>query len=233
MLEVSNLSAGYGRLQVLRGVSMTVPAGGAVTLLGGNGAGKTTMMKTLCGLLRSASGEVVLEGTPIQRQSSHAIFSRGVALVPQGRELFPSMTVAENLELGGLRRLDRAALAAQMETVFSHFPRLRERARQRAGTLSGGEQQMLATGRALMSKPKLLLLDEPTSGLAPLIVAEIARIIQDLNEAGQTILLVEQNVRMALGVADSVYVIRNGRIVMEGPREDFGDSDEMFKSFMG
>jgi len=231
MLEIRKLEAGYGALRVLRGVSLAVPQGKVVALLGGNGAGKTTTMKTVVGVVRATGGEIELDGERIDRLPSHAVFARGIALVPQGRELFPDMTVAENLELGALARGSAGGkLADLLEDVFDKFPRLRERTAQRAGSLSGGEQQMLATGRALMSRPTVLLLDEPTNGLAPLIVQELARTLKRLNEAGQTILLVEQNVRVALSIADYVYVIRTGEIVLESDARKIDDADEMFSA---
>ena len=234
MLEIRKLEAGYGALPVLRGVSLAVPQGKVVALLGGNGAGKTTTMKTVVGVVRATGGEIELDGERIDRRPSHAIFARGIALVPQGRELFPDMTVAENLELGALARGSAGGkLADLLEDVFDKFPRLRERTAQRAGSLSGGEQQMLATGRALMSRPTVLLLDEPTNGLAPLIVQELARTLKRLNEAGQTILLVEQNVRVALSIADYVYVIRTGEIVLESDARKIDDADEMFSAYLG
>ena len=234
MLEIRKLEAGYGALRVLRGVSLAVPQGKVVALLGGNGAGKTTTMKTVVGVVRATGGEIELDGERIDRLPSHAVFARGIALVPQGRELFPDMTVAENLELGALARGSAGGkLADLLEDVFDKFPRLRERTAQRAGSLSGGEQQMLATGRALMSRPTVLLLDEPTNGLAPLIVQELARTLKRLNEAGQTILLVEQNVRVALSIAVYVYVIRTGEIVLESDARKIDDADEMFSAYLG
>jgi len=234
MLKIRKLEAGYGALRVLRGVSLAVPQGKVVALLGGNGAGKTTTMKTVVGVVRATGGEIELDGERIDRLPSHAVFARGIALVPQGRELFPDMTVAENLELGALARGSAGGkLADLLEDVFDKFPRLRERTAQRAGSLSGGEQQMLATGRALMSRPTVLLLDEPTNGLAPLIVQELARTLKRLNEAGQTILLVEQNVRVALSIADYVYVIRTGEIVLESDARKIDDADEMFSAYLG
>ena len=233
MLELREVEAGYGSLRVLHKVSLTVPRGKVVALLGGNGAGKTTTMRAIAGLNPALSGEILLDGLPVQRLPSHKIFARGIALVPQGRELFPEMTVRENLELGALAARTRLEAESLLKIIFERFPRLGERASQRAASLSGGEQQMLATGRALMSKPDVLLLDEPTTGLAPIIVRELEHIIRDLNRAGQTILIVEQNVRMALKVAEHVYVLRNGRIVMEAPSAEIGSSDEMFRTYLG
>ena len=234
MLEIRKLESGYGALRVLRGIDLKVPQGKVVALLGGNGAGKTTTMKTVMGVLRATSGEIELGGERIERLSSHAIFARGIALVPQGRELFPDMTVVENLELGALSRgTSGSNLADLLEGVFDIFPRLRERTGQRAGSLSGGEQQMLAMARALMSRPSVLLLDEPTNGLAPIIVQELTRTLRRLNEGGQTILLVEQNVRVALAVADYVYVIRTGEIVLQADARKIDNADEMFKAYLG
>ena len=234
MLEIRRLEAGYGALRVLRGVDLTVPKGKVVALLGGNGAGKTTTMKTIVGVIRATDGEIALDGERIERLSSHAIFACGIALVPQGRELFPDMTVVQNLELGALSRgTSGSQLNDLLEDVFDKFPRLRERTDQRAGSLSGGEQQMLATGRALMSRPSVLLLDEPTNGLAPIIVQELTRMLRRLNEAGQTILLVEQNVRVALAIADYVYVIRTGEIVLESDAHKIDNADQMFSAYLG
>ena len=234
MLELRGLESGYGALRVLRGINLSVPKGKVVALLGGNGAGKTTTMKTIVGVLRATAGEVTLDGERIERLASHAIFARGIALVPQGRELFPEMSVAENLELGALSRGTRGtSLATLLDEVYQLFPRLSERAAQRAGSLSGGEQQMLATGRALMSRPSVLLLDEPTNGLAPIIVQELVKALRDLHAKGQTLFLVEQNVRVALSMADYVYVIRMGEIVLESEARKIDNADEMFRAYLG
>ncbi|UCE32164.1 MAG: ABC transporter ATP-binding protein [Burkholderiales bacterium] len=234
MLEVRGLEAGYGSLKVLRGISFSVPTGKVVALLGGNGAGKTTTMAALTGIVRPTAGTVTLDGEALQNQPSYRILRKGIALVPQGRQLFPEMSVLENLETGAFVRGRRGAeLEADLAQVFERFPRLKERATQRAGSLSGGEQQMLATGRALMARPQLLLMDEPTTGLAPIIVQELTRIIRDLHRAGQTIVLVEQNVRMALQVADHVYVIRGGQIVQEASADSIRDDEEMFRAYLG
>jgi branched-chain amino acid transport system ATP-binding protein len=232
MLTVTGLEAGYGPLKVLRNISLTVPPGKLVALLGSNGAGKTTTMKAISGIHPPTGGSVVFDGIAIEREPSHRIFARGIALVPQGRELFPEMSVEENLELGALSRVHGAEVAHRMSAVFDQFPRLRERRGQRAGTLSGGEQQMLATGRALMSRPSLLLLDEPTTGLAPIIVQELARMCRDLKAAGQTILLVEQNIRMALSVADYIYVLRNGMIVKEASKDAIIDEHDITDAYL-
>jgi len=232
MLSLSGLEAGYGRLRVLRGISLTVPKGRIVALLGGNGAGKTTTLRAISGLVPVRAGEVRLGDILIHGLPSHRIFAAGIALVPQGRELFPEMTVAENLELGALAARTRPDMPALRQEIYDRFPRLRERARQRAASLSGGEQQMLAMGRALMSRPDVLLLDEPTTGLAPLIVRELARTILELNRAGQTILLVEQNVKMALAVAEEAYVIRQGEIVLHAPAAELRASEELSRAYL-
>jgi branched-chain amino acid transport system ATP-binding protein len=233
MLRVEVVDAGYGSVQVLRGISLHAAAGRVTALLGGNGAGKTTMMRAIMGLIPVRSGNIRLDGRPLQDMPSHRIFQEGVALVPQGRELFPEMTVYENLELGLLASPHHGDASRRIAEVFELFPRLRQRSAQRAASLSGGEQQMLATGRALVSKPRVLLLDEPTTGLAPMIVNELQRIIVELNRTGQTIMLVEQNSRMALNVAQYVYVIRNGQIVMEKPAAELAGDDEMFRAYLG
>ena len=233
MLEIMGLVAGYGRLVVLRGLDLKVPKGKVVALLGGNGAGKTTTMKAITGMAGISGGRVELEGRRIDSEASHHIHALGLALVPQGRELFSRMTVEENLELGAGNRVTGADRRARLEEMFGYFPRLRERRRQPAGTMSGGEQQMVAIGRALMSQPRLLLLDEPSAGLSPIVIAEMVRIIQRLNEAGETILLVEQNIRVALKVASYVYVMRQGRVVLEGNAETFSDDDAVFRSYIG
>jgi branched-chain amino acid transport system ATP-binding protein len=232
MLEVRDLTAGYGHLRVLRGLSLDVPAGGVVALLGGNGAGKTTTMHVLAGLMPASGGEIRLKGESIRGLASNRIFARGMTLVAQGRQLFPEMTVRENLEMGALAAPTRRETAKLADEVFDLFPRLRQRVDNRAASLSGGEQQMLATGRALMSRPSLLLLDEPTTGLAPIIVHELGRILKRLNQKGLTILVVEQNVQMALKLADTVYVMRNGQVVLHAPASEVGDSAEMFRSYL-
>jgi branched-chain amino acid transport system ATP-binding protein len=233
MLSVRGLNAGYGALKVLRDLTLDVPAGRIVALLGGNGAGKTTTMHAITGIIPITGGETLFDGKRIHRMTSDQIFRQGIALVAQGRQLFPEMTVRENLEMGAICTHGRAETAAAMQEMFALFPRLLERADQRGASLSGGEQQMLATGRALMSRPRLLLLDEPTTGLAPIIVKELARVLRELNAGGLTILIVEQNVRMALKVADEVYIMRGGEIVMQAAAKDLQDGDEMFKSYLG
>mgnify|MGYP006281761579 CR=1 FL=1 len=234
MLEVQGLEAGYGSLKVLRGVTLSVPRGKVIALLGGNGAGKTSTINAISGVLTPTAGTITLDGIELQRLPSHRILQLGIGVVPQGRQLFPEMTVFENLEIGAfVRRATRAEIEEDLESIFKRFPRLRERSGQRAGSLSGGEQQMLATGRAMMSRPRVLLLDEPTTGLAPIIVQELVRFIRELNAGGQTIVLVEQNVRMALQVADYVYIIRSGVIVQQADARSLSDDDDMFRAYLG
>jgi branched-chain amino acid transport system ATP-binding protein len=233
MLSVRGLTAGYGSLKILRGLDLEVPRGQVVALLGGNGAGKTTTMHALAGIIPSTGGDILFEGRPLNGLPSHRVFAHGIALVAQGRQLFPEMTVRENLEMGALSAPTRPRAQALISEMFDRFPRLAQRAGNRAASLSGGEQQMLATGRALMSAPSLLLLDEPTTGLAPMIVAELGRILLDLKAGGLTILVVEQNVRMALRISDEVYVMRGGRIVMHAPTGELRDDDAVFRSYIG
>lgn len=233
MLEVKDIRAAYGRVEVLHGMTVVVPKARVVALLGGNGAGKSTTMKCISGLLRVASGSITLDGERIDNLTTHEIFARGIAMSPQHRELFANMTVADNLELGGLARGDRRGKPQLRERILAYFPRLQARLDQRAGSLSGGEQQMLATARALMSEPKLLLMDEPTAGLAPVMIREIAAIIRELKAAGETILLVEQNVKVALRVADYVYVTRAGQVATEGEAASFQDDEALFQQYVG
>jgi branched-chain amino acid transport system ATP-binding protein len=215
-------------------VSLSVPRGKVIALLGGNGAGKTSTINAISGVLTPTAGTVSLDGVELQNMPSHRILQHGIAVVPQGRQLFPEMTVYENLEIGAfVRRASRVEIERDLERIFDRFPRLRERSGQRAGSLSGGEQQMLATGRALMSRPEVLLLDEPTTGLAPIIVQELVRLVRELHDGGQTIVLVEQNVRMALQVADHVYIIRSGVIVQEADARTLSDADDMFRAYLG
>ncbi|MDY7578434.1 ABC transporter ATP-binding protein [Herbaspirillum sp. RTI4] len=213
MLSFENVSTSYGAVEALHGISLHVNQGEIVTLIGANGAGKTTLLMTLCGKPRASSGSIVFEGRDITQDATHDIMRRGLAISPEGRRVFPSLTVLENLQMGAFFA-DRQAIEEGVEHVFTLFPRLRERLAQRAGTMSGGEQQMLAIGRALMSKPRLLLLDEPTLGLAPLVIAQIFDIIRMIRDQGVTVFLVEQNANKALGVADRGYVLENGVVVM-------------------
>ncbi len=217
MLQVEDLEVRYGGIAALRGLSFRVEAGQIVALLGANGAGKTTVMRAVTGLVTPRKGRILLEGQEIQGLPPHAIVRRGVGVCPEGRRIFPHLAVTENLKLGAYGRKDRRGVAADLERIFTLFPRLRERPGQAAGTLSGGEQQMLALGRALMSRPRLLLLDEPSLGLAPLLVQEVFATIRKLNDEGVTILLVEQNAHAALAIAHHAYVLENGRLVLQGP----------------
>jgi branched-chain amino acid transport system ATP-binding protein len=232
VLHVRDVRAGYGRVEVLKGISLEVPDGHVVTLLGANGAGKTTTLRVITGLLRPTAGRVTFQGQPITGLRPDRIVRRGIAMVPEGRELFLEMTVDENLEMGAFSRRD-ARLPEEVETAFALFPRLRERRRQRAGTLSGGEQQMLAIARALLARPRLLLLDEPSLGLAPALVDEIFERIARIRREGTTILLVEQNVRMALEVADRGYVLETGRVVLSGRARDLADNGLVQESYLG
>jgi branched-chain amino acid transport system ATP-binding protein len=232
VLAVSDIYAGYGRVEVLKGVSLQVPKGSVVALLGANGAGKSTTLRVISGLLRPTAGQVTFEGEPIAGLRPDKIVRRGLGMVPEARELFLEMTVEENLEMGGFSRRD-GGLQADIEAVFQMFPRLRERRQQRAGTLSGGEQQMLAISRALVARPRLLLLDEPSLGLAPAVVDEIFERIETINREGTTILLVEQNARMALDVADRGYVMETGRVVLSGTAPDLADNALVQESYLG
>lgn len=215
LLELRQVHAGYGPLEVLRGVSLRVEEGQIVTLIGANGAGKSTTLMTISGLIRARSGEVLYGGVSLRQAAPHQIVAQGLCQVPEGRRVFAELTVLENLELGAYTRRDRAGVAGDLEQVCELFPRLRERAGQKAGTLSGGEQQMLAIGRALMARPRLLLLDEPSLGLAPVLVQRIFAVIRELNQRGTTILLVEQNANEALQIAHRGYVMETGRIALE------------------
>jgi len=233
VLEISSLDVSYGRVQVLFDVSITVPEGELVTVIGANGAGKTTLLLTVSGVLKPQSGSIRFEGREIDNLPPHEIVGLGVGHVPQGKELFPAMTVLENLEMGAhmVRRQDE--LEERLERAFESFPRLSERARQRAGTLSGGEQQMLAIARALMAMPRLLLLDEPSAGLAPIIVDHLAEIILGMNSSGLTVLLVEQNAFLALELARKAYVMESGRVVESGDTEVVMESDLVRRAYLG
>ena len=230
LLRLDSVEAGYRDLVAVREVSLEVRAGEVVALIGGNGAGKTTTLRAISGLLPLRRGRIEFEGERIDGRASAQVVSRGIAHVPEGRQLFPSMSVRENLELGAR---DRGARAATLETVFALFPRLRERERQVAGTLSGGEQQMCAIGRGLMARPRLLLLDEPSLGLAPVMVRLIFENLKRINESGTTILLVEQNVARALALSHRAYVLENGRIVLDGPREALQQSPHVKQAYLG
>ena len=232
MLKVSDIHVYYDAIHALKGVSFSVAKGELVTLLGANGAGKTTTLKTLSGLLRPRRGAVELEGARLENIESHDIVRRGVAHVPEGRKVFPRFTVRENLEIGGYTR-NKGALAADIDYVFQMFPRLKERYKQYAGTLSGGEQQMLAIGRAIMARPKLLLLDEPSMGLAPKIVEQILENIRAINQAGVTVLLVEQNAAMALAISHRGYVLETGSVILEGSAADLAGNDLVRQAYLG
>lgn len=233
MLEIKNLNVHYGVIHALKDASLTVNKGEIVTLIGANGAGKTTTLRTISGLNKATNGQILLEGKDITGMSASKRVEMNLSQVPEGRRIFPAMTIVENLEMGAFLRKDKANIKKDMEHVYALFPILGKRKKQTAGTLSGGEQQMLAMGRALMSKPKILLLDEPSMGLAPLLVKEIFDIIKNINSSGTTILLVEQNAKMALSIAHRAYVIETGSIVMSGTGEDLAKSDEIKKAYLG
>jgi len=233
MLRVAGLEASYGRLRALHGVSIEVGPGSIVTLIGANGAGKTTLLLSIAGVLRPTAGEIIFEGARIDGLPSWEIVKRGIAACPEGRRVWPHMTVLENLEMGGYIVSDPTELRQRIETVLTHFPILAERQTQKAGSLSGGEQQMLAIGRALMARPKLLLLDEPSLGLAPIVVERLAEIIKGIRAAGTTVVVVEQNAFMALNMADYGYVLEVGRVSLAGPAPDLLRNDTVRRSYLG
>ena len=233
LLELRDVRAKYGAIEALKGISLTVEAGEIVTLIGANGAGKTTTLTSISGLHKPSSGQVLFDGQDLALVPPHAVVRLGLVHSPEGRRVFPRMTVAENLEMGAYTRTDKTAILVDFERVYELFPVLRERKLQAAGTLSGGEQQMLAVGRAMMTKPKLLLLDEPSLGLAPLIVARIFQVIQTLNQQGVTILLVEQNARMALKIAHRAYVLETGEVTMAGPAADVLADSRVQAAYLG
>ncbi len=233
LLEVDNIDVYYGAIHALKGLSLEVEEGSIVTLIGANGAGKTTTLKSISGVLRPKNGSIRFQGNDISKVAPEKIVGMGICHVPEGRRVFASMTVMENLEMGAYLRKDKSGIQNDLDMVFDRFPRLRERIRQLAGTLSGGEQQMLAIGRALMSRPQLLLMDEPSMGLAPILVQEIFDIIKDINSKGTTILLVEQNANMALSIANKAYVIETGQIVLAGDAHELSQSDEVRKAYLG
>ena len=232
MLKVEDLHVYYGSIHAIKGVSFEVNEGEIVTLIGANGAGKSTTLNTVAGLMKPRSGAIAFEGQQVAGMPASKIVPQGMALCPEGRRVFQQMTVRENLEMGGYTR-PAGEISASLDNVFERFPRLKERHRQIAGTLSGGEQQMLAMGRALMSKPKLLMLDEPSMGLAPILVEQIFDIVKELNEAGTTILLVEQNARMALSIAHRAYVLETGTISMSGDAHELAEDDRVRKAYLG
>jgi branched-chain amino acid transport system ATP-binding protein len=233
MLEIKDIHTYYGNIHALKGISLTVSQGEVVTLIGSNGAGKTTTLRTIQGLLRPRSGTILFEGKPLESLSTEAIVRLGISQSPEGRLIFPRMTVQENLEMGAYLRNDTLGIKSDMEKSLNLFPRLRERISQKGGTLSGGEQQMLAIARALMSRPRLLLLDEPSMGLAPMLVSQIFAIVRDINAQGTTILLVEQNARMALSVAHRGYVIQTGQVVVTGTATDLQSNETVRKAYLG
>jgi branched-chain amino acid transport system ATP-binding protein len=233
MLEVNNIDVYYGVIHALKNVSLKVQEGEIVTLIGANGAGKTTTLRTISGLIKPTKGSIYFRGEKINSTNPQEIVAKGISHVPEGRHIFQDMSVSENLELGAFLRKDKNGIEDDYEMIYSKFPILKDRSKQRAGTLSGGEQQMLAIGRALMSRPKLLLMDEPSMGLAPLLVQEIFSIIIEINNQGTTILLVEQNANIALSIADRAYVIEIGSVVIEGSGKELAKSEEIKKAYLG
>lgn len=233
MLTIENISVNYGVIEALRGVSLHVEQGEVVTLIGANGAGKTTTLRTITGLLEPTAGRIIFEGEDISGKPTHKLVARGISMSPEGRGVFANLSVRENLQMGAYLQKNRAEIAAGMKRVFEMFPRLKERESQKAGTLSGGEQQMLAMGRALMSRPRLLLLDEPSLGLAPLVVHTIFQAIEEIKSTGTTILLVEQNAKAALGHSDRAYVLETGEIVMDGISKDIANDPRIKEAYLG
>lgn len=233
LLELKNVVASYGNIKALKGISLSVEEGKIVTLIGANGAGKSTTMKTIMGVMKPNKGDILFEGQSIRGKKPYQIVSAGVVLVPEGRQILQSMTVQENLEMGAYQRKDKAGIEEDMERVFAQFPRLKERLTQYGGTLSGGEQQMLAIGRAMMARPKVMLLDEPSMGLAPLVVQQIFDVVKAINQGGTTVLLVEQNARKALQIADYAYVMETGKIVLEGPAQEVASNPSVMAAYLG
>ncbi len=233
MLSINGVTTGYGNIQILRGIDMTVPEGKIVALLGGNGTGKSTLLKAISSLLPVWDGEILFDGSPIHKLRPHEIVRRGLVQVTQGKDTYPAMTVEENLKLGAYTRSDRAGIRADIENVYGFFPVLKERRKQLSATLSGGEVQMLVIGRGLMARPKMIMLDEPSSALAPKVVLEIFAIINRISQTGVTILIVEQNVRMALILAQYAYVIRDGKILIEGAARELINDENVKESFLG
>ena len=233
MLEVKDLEVYYGMIQAIKGVSFHVDQGEVIALIGANGAGKTTILHTVTGLLSPKKGSVVFEGQEVTKIPAHKIVSLGMALVPEGRRVFAELSVYENLKMGAYTRKDKSEIEENLQKIYERFPRLKERKNQMAGTLSGGEQQMLAMGRALMSQPKIILMDEPSMGLSPILVNEIFDIIQEVSKSGTTVLLVEQNAKKALSIADRAYVLETGRIALEGRAEDLLRDDSIKKAYLG
>ena len=233
LLKLSDVHVSYGGIKAVKGISLHVDAGELVTLIGANGAGKTTTLKAIVGLLRPAEGHIEYDGRDMAGTPSHAIASRGLVLVPEGRGVFPALTIEENLQMGAYTRRDKAGIAEDIERMFNWFPRLKERARQTAGTMSGGEQQMLAISRALMARPKLLLLDEPSMGLAPIMVQKIFEVVRDVAKSGMTILLIEQNARLALQISQRAYVMDGGLITLEGESQSLLSNPKVREAYLG
>jgi len=233
LLELKNTAVHYGKVEATRNISIEVPEGNIVTLIGANGAGKSTTLRMISGLVRPSSGEVLFEGSSIAELPPEEITGIGIAHVPEGRRVFPQMTIRENLEMGAYLRKDSKEVARNLELVFSHFPRLKERINQAAGTMSGGEQQMLAMGRGLMSNPRLILMDEPSLGLSPIMCKEIAGIINEIHAQGSTIVLVEQNARLALALADYGYVLETGDIALKGRASELREDDNVRQTYLG
>lgn len=233
MLKVKNLHVYYGGIHALKGIDMEVPAGKIITLIGANGAGKSTTLRTITGLVEKSEGEIYYKEREISNLETRERTVEGLVMVPEGRRIFPNLTVYENLQLGAYKRTDNEGIKKDLKWVYELFPRLEERLTQKAGTLSGGEQQMLAVGRALMSQPELLLMDEPSLGLAPLLVKEIFEIIEEINSQGTTILLIEQNAYAALNIADYAYVMETGEIIMEGPGKELLKNEDVKKAYLG
>ena len=233
MLKIDNIDVYYGAIHALKGISLEVKEGEIVTLIGANGAGKSTTLRTISGLLKPKTGSITFLGQDIAGVRAHEIVKKGISQVPEGRRVFAEMTVMENLDLGAFVRKDKAGIQQDLKHVFELFPRLEERKNQSAGTLSGGEQQLLGMGRALMSRPQLLLLDEPSMGLAPLLIKEIFNIIVDINKSGTTVLLVEQNANMALSIANRAYVLETGRITLSGSAQELAASEDVRKAYLG
>lgn len=233
MLQVKDLQVSYGVIQAIKGVSFEVEQGDIVALIGANGAGKTTILHTITGLVPARAGSIMFEGQELLKTPSHKIVSMGMAHVPEGRRIFQELSVYENLQLGAFTRKDKAEIEESLEMVYRRFPRLEERKKQTAGTLSGGEQQMLAIGRALMSKPRIILMDEPSMGLSPLFVTEIFDIIQEINKAGTTVLIVEQNAKKVLSIANQAYVLETGKIIKSGDAKDLMNDEAVKKAYLG
>ena len=233
MIKIDNLVVAYGGIEALKGVSLEVPSGKIVTLVGANGAGKSTTLKSIVGLVKPKSGSIDYEGTDLTKLNTELMVKKGIALVPEGRKVFADLTVFENLKIGAYTRKDKVGIEEDLENVYSLFPRLKERTWQAAGTLSGGEQQMLAIGRALMSRPKLIMMDEPSLGLAPIVVKELFGIIKKINEEGMTVLLLEQNANAALKIADNRYFMKTGKITLSGSGKELLSNDEIKKAYLG